>query len=151
MSRDKQNIKTTDWLIRGIPEEQLKREKREAILSAYLQLCMTYDEETKGIDFDATAEKLVAKGYVKASDLAEEIFAEIEKTLNRKIARSKPCFEKLKNRDEVFLSKWGYEDMGYFKGVISTCEDFQDIIAELKKKYIGKDTNVTTKESEEDK
>jgi hypothetical protein len=78
MSRDKQNIKTTDWLIRGIPEEQLKREKREAVLSAYLQLCMTYDEETKDIDFDATAEKMVAEGYVKSTDLAEEIFAEIK-------------------------------------------------------------------------
>ena len=80
-------------------------------------------------------------GYRKSTDVAEEIFAEIEKTLKRNIARSKPRFEKLKNRDEDFLSKWGYEDMGYFKGVISTCEDFQDIIAELKKKYIESENN----------
>lgn len=81
MSRDKQNIKTTDWLIRGIPEEQLKREKREAIMSAYLELCITYDEETKSIDFDATAEKMVANGYVKASDVAREIFKEVKEAI----------------------------------------------------------------------
>ena len=38
MGRDKQNIKTTDWLIRGIPEEQLEREKREAIKEAEAKL-----------------------------------------------------------------------------------------------------------------
>ena len=69
-------------------------------------------------------------GYRKAS----EIFEEIEKALNRKIARSKPQFEKL-HRNEKDLSIWGYKDMGYFQGIISTCEDIQGIIAELKKKY----------------
>ena len=147
MNRDKQNIKTTDWLIRGIPKEQLKREKQEAILSAYLELCMTYDEETKSIDFDATAEKMVAAGYRKSTDLAEEIFAEIEKTLNRKLSRSKPRYEEL-NCNEGSLSIWGHKDMGYFQGIISTAEDIQDFIAELKKKYIGKDTNVTTNTEE---
>lgn len=66
--------------------------------------------------------------------ISEEIFEEIEKTLNRKIARSKPQFEKL-HCDEKDLSIWGYKDMGYFQGIISTCEDLQDLIAELKKKY----------------
>ena len=69
-------------------------------------------------------------GYRKAS----EIFEELEKTLNRKIARSKPQFEKL-HRDEKDLSIWGYKDMGYFQGIISTCEDIRDLITELKKKY----------------
>ncbi|MBE6645012.1 MAG: hypothetical protein E7612_06515 [Ruminococcaceae bacterium] len=78
------------------------------------------------------AEKLIEKGYRKAS----EIFEEIEKVLKRKIARAKPHFEKLENRGEDNLSKWGCEDVGYFKGIISTCEDIQDVIAELKKKYI---------------
>ena len=64
----------------------------------------------------------------------EKIFEEIEKTLNRKISRSKPQFEKLKNREDL-LSKFGYEDMGYFQSIISTCEDLQDLIDELKKKY----------------
>ena len=113
-NRDKQNIKTTDWLIRGIPEEQLKREKREAVLSAYLQLCMTYDEETKSIDFDATAGKMVAEGYVKASDVADEIFDYLDSQIGKR----------------------GYPILTH------------EYVAELKKKYIGKDTNVTTKESE---
>lgn len=64
-----------------------------------------------------------------------KIFEEIEKVLNRKIVRSKPRFEKLENRDEKSLSIWGYEDRGYFKGVISSCEDLQDVIDKLKKKY----------------
>ncbi len=69
-------------------------------------------------------------------EVARGIFEEIEKALNRKIARSKPQFEKL-HRDEKDLSIWGYKDMGYFQGIVSTCEDLQDLIAELKKKYAG--------------
>ena len=84
-------------------------------------------------DLAIFAEFLYNAGYRKATDVAE-IFEEIEETLNRKIARSKPQFEKL-HRDEKDLSIWGYKDMGYFQGIISTCEDMQDIIAELKKKY----------------
>jgi predicted kinase len=111
MSRDKQNIKTTDWLIRGIPEEQLKREKREAVLSAYLELCITYDEETKSIDFDATAEKMVAEGYVRSFDVVEEIFAEIDKALD----------------DSV--------ETEHFKGTWFNFSKFKQRLAELKKKY----------------
>ena len=68
------------------------------------------------------------------AEVAREIFEEIEKTLNRKIARSKPQFEKL-HCDEKDLSIWGYKDMGYFQGVISTCEDLLDLLDALKKKY----------------
>ena len=72
MSKEKQ-IKTTDWLTRGMSKEQLEREKREAIMSADLQECITYDEWSAreygidSIDFDTTAEKMVAKGYRKQS------------------------------------------------------------------------------------
>ena len=68
------------------------------------------------------------------ADMVREIFEEIDKTLNRKIARSRSRFEKL-HRDEKDLSIWGYKDMGYFQGIISTCEDLQDLIDDLKKKY----------------
>ena len=74
---NKENTKTTDWLTRGIPKEQLKREKREAVMSAYLELCITYDEKTKRVDFDATAEKMVAEGYCKEDDVAKEIFEKL--------------------------------------------------------------------------
>lgn len=61
-------------------------------------------------------------GYRKSTDVAEEIFAEIERALN--------------------LSKC-YGDSGiYFE------KDIETDIAELKKKYIGKDTNVTTNTEE---
>ena len=53
-----------------------------------------------------SAEKLYNAGYRKSTEVAEEIFGEIEK----------------------FISPYRYP-----------------IIAELKKKYIGKDTNVNTK------
>lgn len=31
MNRDKQNIKTTDWLTRGMTEEEIAREKEKAL------------------------------------------------------------------------------------------------------------------------
>lgn len=73
MSKEK-IIKTTDWLTRGIPKEQLEREKREAIMSADLEVCMSFDvwaeRETgeKTVDYDYVAEKMVAKGYCKQND-----------------------------------------------------------------------------------
>lgn len=67
MSKDKQ-IKSTDWLTRGIPEEQLEREKQEAIMSADLALCHT--EFMSGVgkiytDYDTTAQKMYNAGYRK--------------------------------------------------------------------------------------
>ena len=40
---DKTNIKTTDWLTKGLTKEQIAREKREAIMSADLEECMSFD------------------------------------------------------------------------------------------------------------
>lgn len=102
MSRDKQNIKTTDWLIRGIPKEQIAREKQEAIMSAYLELCITYDEETNSIDFDATAEKMVSAGYRKSTDFADEIFVETHLML-LKILKTvdEEFFKAMRQDDEI--------------------------------------------------
>ena len=63
MSREKQ-IKSTDWLTRDVPKEQLEREKQEAVMSAYLQ---EYFAELS-FDFDGIAEKMVAIGYRKQSE-----------------------------------------------------------------------------------
>ncbi len=70
----------------------------------------------------------------------EKIFEEIEKTLNRKIRRIEPEYERL---DECFekLSECGHSQHGYCKGVISTCEDLQDLIDELEKKYTEEQTD----------
>ena len=70
MSKEKQ-IESTDWLIRGIPKEQLEREKRVAIMSADLEMCHT--EFSTGVgeiytDYDTTAQKMFAIGYRKQSE-----------------------------------------------------------------------------------
>ena len=68
--RNKQ-IESTDWLTRGIPKEQLERERQEAIMSADLELCHTEFQTGVGeiyTDYDTTAQKMVAKGYRKQSE-----------------------------------------------------------------------------------
>lgn len=78
----------------------------------------------------------------KASDVAEEIFAEIEQNLNNLIRYYK---EKRKYVTEIEYSE--FEQM-YCDIKIRTFEERLLKIAELKKKYIGKDTNVTTNTEE---
>lgn len=76
---NKENVETTNWLTRGVSKEQLAREKREGIMSADLQECFTEFNSSGEIytDFDATVEKMVAKGYCKASEIAKEIFEKL--------------------------------------------------------------------------
>lgn len=64
-------IPTTDWLTKGVPQEQLEREKQEATMSIDLGLCHT--EFATGVgeiytDYDTTAQKMIAKGYRKQSE-----------------------------------------------------------------------------------
>lgn len=140
MSRDNQNIKTTDWLTRGIPKEQLKREKEEAIKEAEAELRnkqieemarviekMPWRIEQDGLGCRITnntelAEYFYNAGYCKSTDVAEEIFAEIESKLT--LNKTTHCGQKF-----------------YYIRL-------KDDIAELKKKYIGKNTNVTTNTEE---
>ena len=75
MSKEKQ-IKSTDWLTRDIPKEQLEREKQEAIMSADLELCHT--EFMIGVgeiytDYDTTAQKMYNIGYRKQSENVIEL------------------------------------------------------------------------------
>lgn len=80
---DKNNIKTTDWLTRGMTEEQIAREKEEIIMATDLELCMFFDiwaeRETgeKTVDYDYVAEKMYDIGYRKATDVAKEIFEKL--------------------------------------------------------------------------
>jgi hypothetical protein len=69
------------------------------------------------------ADALVKDGYRKASEVAREIFEEIESKLM--LNKAIHCGQKF-----------------YYTRL-------EDDIAELKKKYIGKDTNVTTNTEEE--
>lgn len=88
----------------------------------------------------AVSKQLIAKGYRKSTELAEEIFAEIEERLRRLADESKMLRDKEINLGEKTQLN------GEWIGVRLALRD----IAELKKKYIGKDINVTTKESEKD-
>ena len=115
--------------IRKIPAADVVSRAELAIMSAQYAGCSIAKKE---LERDIEILKIVVKTL--KTEVAREIFEEIEKTLNRKMARSKPQFERL-NDKENSLSIWGYKDMGYFQGVIGTCEDIQDLLAELKKKY----------------
>ena len=75
------------------------------------------------------AEHLYNAGYRKSTVLAEEIFAEIEAVLNK-------MFEE-------------YAVLGQADCCMITEIIWRKLSAKLKKKYIGKDTNVTTKETED--
>ena len=103
MSRDEQNIKTTDWLTRGMTEEEIAKEKEEAIKEAEAELrdkqieeivkdfCPLYQEYgsckrcDKDLNIDGepcyygcVANLIIDYDYRKASEVAEEIFEEIE-------------------------------------------------------------------------
>ena len=53
----------------------------------------------------------------------------IRSILERKIRRATPQFERLKAKEKD-LSIWGYEEMGFFKGIIHACEDLLDALDE---------------------
>ena len=103
MSRDKQNIKTTDWLTRGMTEEEIAKEKEEAIKEAEVELrdkqieemakimCGFTDDECEhcntcsyhgGCACEMDAEALYNAGYRKSKEVAREIFEEIDKMLD---------------------------------------------------------------------
>lgn len=57
----------------------------------------------------------------------------LRKILERKLKHAKPQYEALQNRGRDHLSVYGFEDMGYFKGIITTCEDLLDALDEMEK------------------
>lgn len=66
----KEQIKSTDWLTRGMTKEEIEREKEIAIMSADLELHHTEMNLNGDIytDYDATAEKMVSEGYHKQKE-----------------------------------------------------------------------------------
>lgn len=97
--------------------ESKQIEEMEKIVSNCIQKWLNNDT-TKSISC-YVSEEIYNAGYRRASDLAREIFEEIEKCF----------FEELVGQTEAKLLD-------------------DEMFAELRKKYIGADTNVTTKESE---
>jgi hypothetical protein len=100
MSRDKQISEMVEDLY-----DTLETEHIPFYVNDYLTMQLT-----------AISKQLIAKGYRKSQDVAEEIFAEIEKFNRPPLPEAKP----------VYVLK-------------------ADELAELKKKYTGEDINVTTK------
>ena len=81
-SMGKNNIKTTDWLTRGMTKEQVAREKQEAIMAADLELCYT---ERMGVsklypDYDAIAERMYEIGYRQQNAIIDEFVKRLKDT-----------------------------------------------------------------------
>lgn len=55
----------------------------------------------------------------------------LRKILERKLKLAKPLYEALQNHGRDHLSVYGFEDMGYVKGIITTCEDLLKALDEM--------------------
>ena len=108
-----------------------RREKlRELLICAYPHLGYNIAGGMESATYLANI--LLEAGYRESTEVAEEIFGEIERT-----ARAALILLKFERDEDIRTIKTEcYDDLlGY--------------LAELKKKYTGKDTNVTTKETED--
>lgn len=124
MNKDKQ-IKSTDWLTKGYTKEELATMKAEAIKEAEIEemakITCVSDKDCfmcpaqSPCYLKTSAKRLYEKGYRKASKVAEEIFAEIERLLD--------------NHHSACLPVGEIEAYTYYEGGLG------DAIAELKKKY----------------
>ena len=116
MSRDKQieEIKSLNLLLEDITVDKVLYTSDGEVVDAFKVPAVALDVTNQ------LANILYNAGYRKASNLAEEIFAEI-----KSIMADFPIY-------------------GHTNTLIVNGNDF----AELKKKYIGKDTNVTTNTEE---
>lgn len=111
MSRDKQNIKTTDWLTRGMTEAEIAKEKEEAIKEAEAELrdkqieemrkdvasihrFFFEDDDYEVLD-DYIADMLFARGYRKVDDIFEDIFEGRLEVVNKRSG------DKLKKASDV--------------------------------------------------
>lgn len=117
----------------------MSRDKQIDVI--YEDLVEIFDEEYNRrnlITPQNTAERMTAKGYRKASEVAREIFAEIERIISKEIHRCESIREH-------------YADLTqrkYWEGGESAVRKTRYWIAELKKKYTVTDTNVGCKTEE---
>ena len=82
------------------------------------------DYKTCGISVE-TAEALYTAGYRKTSDIAREIFEEIEAIFNNRIV----SYTDMKKQPTLFFME------RYAEAMITNCNIYLQDIAELKKKY----------------
>lgn len=115
-------------------DKQIEEMADEIKIAHDEQKYLTSDKSIKAI-----AKHLYNSGYRKSTDLAEEIFAEIEEIVAKEIHRCDSMRAKEKDATERI----------YWEGGRHSLQQARYWLAELKKKYIGKDINVRTKESED--
>jgi hypothetical protein len=89
----------------------------------------------------AIAEVLTVEGYRKASDVAREIFEEVDKKVKASLTIHLEEINKEHIKDTPLYDR--------HSGIIFALRQIEDFLAELKKKYIGEDINFLTKESED--
>lgn len=88
-----------------------------------------------GVNTEGLTKELYDDGYRKATDVVEEVIKSVDEMFDRQKYSSRWVDEN--------MEMLGYADIGY------AYECWRDYIKdELKRKYIGEDTNVLTKESE---
>lgn len=96
--KENQNIKTTDWLTRGMTKEELARAKEKAIKEAETELRNKRIEEMadeiyetlmleaecplSGMDCAIIANLLVSKGYRKIDTFLNEMYEALTSTLD---------------------------------------------------------------------
>lgn len=136
MNGDKQ-IKSTDWLTKGYTKEELATMKAEAIKEAEIEEmakdfcavgmpceeCHLYKNRCHAKKY---ATRAYNAGYRKASDVAEEIFAEIEQELLSAIDNNLQRMAEQEEANEIWRMCVAKKN---------TLCGIYDFIAELKKKY----------------
>ena len=108
----------------------MSREKQE-IEDMAIDLCDCHTEFDCGVveiytDYDTTAQKMFAKGYRRASDVAREIFEEIEKIRAKELLRCEILRE----------SESDLSERKYWEGGEHSLRKFTYWFNELKKKYV---------------
>lgn len=113
--------------------DPIKRRLRNLLIDSP-SLVVLYDEQ-----WTASADYLIANGVTIKSEITREIFEEIEKAISNLEYRANTPRKTVRVEELKAQVDWVLHEV------------VPKTIAELKKKYIGEDTNVTTKESEKEK
>jgi hypothetical protein len=108
----------------------MNKEKQIEEMQWFIDLnVFTYKDEEKVYGTKGAAEVLYNKGYLKASDVAREIFEEIDDYLTRMMHFSE---KEMNSYDDISISKFV---KAYCKGELSALWDMSEFTAKLKKKY----------------
>lgn len=128
--------KQNELLINEAKSNNLAVKSNKQIEEMQVDLMLSIVRSSNGeVKLGDTTERLYNKGYRKASDVAREIFGEIEEYL------IKECNEANDFNQRKMIR--GSRER-FYEGAHFYLEAAVKFVAELKKKYIGEDTNVHT-------